>query len=116
MKTMGIALSLIVASMAGSAYAKDFPYHKHATLKVGQSIILKGVRGNCEDTTAPTWARIRGRLPKSKTGKFSDGGAGTVRSDSCGKRVVARGVRFTATTKGRENLVIYNDGSRITVK
>ena len=98
------------------AFSGDFPFRQNVTLKVGQSTILKGVRPrNCDDR-APTWGEVRNRLPRPKTGKYSDGGAGTVISDSCGKRVKARGIKFTATKQGTESLNILNDRVNITVK
>lgn len=111
--------AIAVAGLAvpfAAAHAKDIQYRQYVTLAVGQSTILKGVRTRCDGATAPSWAEIRGRLPKSKTGRFSDGGAGTVDSKSCKGRVPARAVKFTATKQGRETLVIFNDGTRVTVK
>ena len=98
------------------ALSAEFPFRQNVTLKVGQSTILKGVRPrNCDDR-APNWGEVRNRLPRSKTGKYSDGGAGTVASDSCGKQVNARGIKFTATKPGTESLNILNDRVNITVK
>lgn len=113
---LAFATATFLAIGCASADAKDIGYRKYVTLKVGQSAVLKGVRSGCEEKVAPTWNRIRSRLPKSRTGAFSDGGAGTVRSKSCKGRVPARAVRFTAKTPGTETLVIYNDGVRVTVK
>ncbi|AXS41130.1 hypothetical protein D1F64_15270 [Breoghania sp. L-A4] len=87
------------------------------TLKVGESIVLKGVRNADCDNTVPSWDHVRRGLPRSKLGVFSDGGAGTVQSKSCGnKRVGARGVRFKARKTGTEQLSIFSDGVRVTVK
>jgi|GEM_PF-1598311 len=95
--------------------ATDFKYRKSVTLNVGQSIILKGVRShNCGDK-APSWSRVRSRLPKTKLGKFSNGGDGFTDSGSCGGRVGARGILFTAKKPGKEQLTIYKDKVRITV-
>lgn len=116
---LALAGSLTLAAVA--AQAKDFRYHRQVTLKVGQSVVLKGVRhANC-GTEAPSWSSIARGLPASKTGSFSDGGAGTVESEFCKKTfkikaVGARGVRFTAKQRGQERLTIFKDPVSITVR
>jgi len=111
----GFAAAMIFAFTL-PADAKDFPYRRNVTLSVGGSTVLKGVRsGDCSDS-APSWSRVSRGLPKSKLGSFSDGGEGTVKSNSCGQRVGARGVRFTAKTKGTERFVIFDDTISVTVK
>ncbi len=98
------------------AYADNIPYKRSVTLKVGQSIVLKGVRSrDCGDIAEP-WTPIKARLPNSILGVFSNGGEGTVKSRSCRKRVAARGIKFTAKKPGKERLLIFNDPVRITVK
>jgi len=112
--TISAAVSAI---MTVSAAAAEFPYRRNVTLSVGQSVVLKGVRGaDCSKTAAPSWGKIKGRLPKATLGTFSDGGAGTTKSNSCGGVVAARGVKFTAKTKGKEKFVVYDDAISVTVK
>lgn len=107
---------IISALLVVQSHAGDIAYKPTVTLKVGQSVILKGVRSaDCGDM-APSWGHIKGRLPKSKLGSFSDGGTGTVKSGKCGDRVGARGVKFKAIKSGQEQLTIYQDKVRITVK
>lgn len=109
--------AVMAAVLAAPAAAADFPYRRNVTLTVGQAVVLKGVRGgDCSPTDAPSWGKIKGKLPKAKLGTFSDGGAGTVQSNSCGKRVAARGVKFTAKAKGSEQFVVYDDEIKVTVK
>lgn len=112
------ALSFVLAIAVGAetALAAEFIYRESVTLRVGQSVILKGVRGRGCDGSAPSWGRISGSMPRSKLGTFSDGGRGTVDSDSCGEVVPARGVKFTAKKTGKETLTIYKDRVTITVK
>ena len=104
----------VLAILNATAWAGDIPYRSEVELKVGQSAILKGVRGQCNDKRAPRFSSLN-RLPKPKTGRLSDGGRGTVESDSCGKTVPARAIKFTATKKGSERLTIYKDRIKITV-
>ncbi|PCI05472.1 MAG: hypothetical protein COB78_02395 [Hyphomicrobiales bacterium] len=116
---MRIFLFLVAVSLSftiGEARAENFKYYTKVTLVVGDSIILKGVRGRKCGKKAPGWGWIWKKLPKSKTGSFSNGGKGTVLSNSCGGTVGARGVKFTAKKAGRERLKIYGDTVHIIVK
>lgn len=97
------------------AQATDFKYRRAVTLQIGQSIILKGVRSHDCSDRAPSWGHVRSGLPKTKLGKFSNGGKGYTDSNSCGGRVAARGIRFTAKKSGKETLTIFKDSVRITV-
>ena len=114
LSSIGFILGTIILSSNSSA--ADFKYKRSVTLKIGQSVILKGVRSRDCGDKAEEWGPIKNRLPKSKLGKFSDGGAGTVSSNSCGGKVGGRGIRFTADKVGKERLVIFSDAVRITVK
>ncbi|MBX3579110.1 MAG: hypothetical protein KF723_18070 [Rhizobiaceae bacterium] len=113
-----LASAFISASFllfAGPAQAADIPFNPNVKLKVGKSIILKGVRGDC-GKPGPTWAQLAPKLPKSKTGSFSDGGTGMTPSGKCKGKTPARAVRFTAKTKGEERFTIYQDGFSIKVE
>lgn len=111
-----LSLAISAATLALPAHAAEFHTRKSVTLKVGQSTVLKGVRGGCKDKEAPSWKKIAGKLPKSKTGSFSDAGAGTTHSKSCNGEVQARGVRYTAKSRGTETLTIYKDKVKIEIK
>lgn len=116
----GIIVSSFAAVFAlvlftDGALAQNIPYRPNVTLQVGESIILKGVRGN-DCGAAPMWNHIAGRMPRSKLGRLSDGGRGVTDSGSCGKRVPARAVKFTAQRAGSERIVVFDDPISITVK
>lgn len=115
-----LAAAAVLASaalfVAGAAKAEQFGYKRDVSMKVGQTVVLKGVRADCAAKAPLTWAKIRGNLPKSKLGTFSDGGVGTTRSNACKGVVPARGVRFTATTAGREAFNVYNDPIVLSVR
>lgn len=93
----------------------DFSYRPSIAVTPGKTLTIKGVRGKSCGDPAPAWEDIVANLPVSTTGAFSDGGIGTVRSRACGKAVPARGVMFTATTKGREKFTVFRDHVAITV-
>lgn len=112
-KLLMLGLIAFMTQVSGSL-AGDIPYKQEVTLKIGQSAILKGVRGDCDSTRAPRYSDLT-RLPKPKIGKLSNGGAGTVESDSCGGTVPARAIKFTANKAGTERITIYKDRIKITV-
>jgi hypothetical protein len=114
---------LAVASVVGMLFAfpavslaKDMPYRSSVTVKVGQTVLLKGIRHKDCGKPARAFSYYKPQLPKSSLGTFSDGGVGTTRSDRCGGVVPARGVRFTAKKPGKERLRVMGDPITITVK
>lgn len=98
------------------SHAKDMPYKRTVTLKVGQSALVKGVRHRDCGAPARAFSHYRPQLPKSSLGTFSDGGVGTTQSDRCGKRVPARGVIFNAKKAGKETLNVMGDPITVTVR
>lgn len=114
LRTFALAFLLLPVGGAG-AYAAEIPYKPHVSLTVGKTAVLKGVRGQC-GKAPPSWAQIKGSLPATTLGTFSDGGVGTVRSSRCGGITPARAVRFTATKAGRQNFTIFDDAFAVTVK
>jgi len=115
MQTLLIACVFSVVNIL-PGQAQEIHYKPEVSLKVGQSVIVKGVRGNDCGNKAPSWNHIKSKLPRSKTGKFSNGGTGTVESNKCGKSVGARAVKFKAMSAGGETLKIYGDTVKFTVQ
>lgn len=109
------AMVIALTFSAFGSFAAEIPFNKKVKLKVGQSIVLKGVRNNCDAKRAPSFASLR-KLPKLKTGVLTDGGAGTTISTSCGGSVPARAIKFKATKSGKERARIYGDTIKITVE
>lgn len=111
-----LALSgLIFAVSCGGVSAEGIPYRRNVTLKVGETVVLKGVRGDC-GAPPPSWSQLSSSLPPTALGRFSDGGPGEVSSKSCKGTTPARAVRFTATQKGSETLLIFEDKVSVTVQ
>tara|TARA_R110000751_G_scaffold288076_4_gene393328 strand:+ start:186188 stop:186529 length:342 start_codon:yes stop_codon:yes gene_type:complete len=106
----------VACLVATTAWAGQIPYHPKATLKVGQTVILKGVRTKCDGKRAPGFFSLRSKFPKVKIGVFKDGGKGTVNSKSCNKEVPARAIVFKATKKGKASFQLYGDKFVVTVK
>jgi hypothetical protein len=98
--------------VASTASAERFRYRHSFVLSVGQSKVVYAVRHrDCKNT--PSFARVRGRLPKTRLGRYSDGGAMTGKSRSCGKVVPVRGIRFRAARRGTETLTFF--GYKVTL-
>jgi len=83
-------------------------YVRNVSVKVGESAIIHGARGN-ECGPAPSWESAKLLLPELVTGTLTDGGVGTRVSRQCGGRVPARAILFTATTAGTEQISLYGD-------
>lgn len=113
---MRLVLMFVAILVATAASAEQIPYNPRITMKVGQTVTLKGVRTHCDGRRAPGYFFIKGRFPKVAIGEFKDGGSGTVDSRSCKKEVPARAVLFKATEKGRAKFELYKDRFDITVK
>ncbi len=115
LRVLTIPVMSVLLVSAVPVLAKDFPYRQTVSLKVGQSVILKGVRNQCSKDKAPSWGSLT-KMPKLKTGVLTDGGTGTMISKTCNGRVAARAIKFKATKPGSEKVNIYKDAFRITVK
>ena len=91
------------------------------SLSVGQSVLIYALRAMECGGAAPSYDEIGGRLPRSTTGAFSDGGTVQRKSDSCrtGNRqdwIHARGITFTATKPGSEILRFERDPISVSVR
>lgn len=109
-------LGVVLAGGAGSfgAVAQEIPYRKTITLKVGETAVIHGARGEC-GKPAPEWSQVIRKLPPVALGSFSDGGLGERKSRSCGGPTPARAIRFTATKAGAEQILVEQDPITITV-
>ena len=113
---IGVFSFLVILVPIVAGHAASVSLKPNVSLNVGQSMIVTGVRNRECGGGAPSWSNIKSRLPRSKTGKFSNGGTGTLDSDSCGETVAVRAVRFTATKAGTEKVKVFGDRISITVK
>jgi hypothetical protein len=100
-------LIFILASGVGFGFSSGFFQSVAA--------IIHGARSKCGHQPAP-WEKILTRLPKLKTGTFSDGGMGSRYSRSCNGLTPARAVKFTATQKGHEEFSLFGDRTTIDVE
>jgi hypothetical protein len=108
-----VAPAVAAGLMTSSAFAQNIPFSPNVSVRVGQSVVLKGVRSECGQP-AMAFKQLN-RIPKSSLGRLSDGGVGTTQSRACGGSTPARAIRFTAQKAGSEQLTIYDDVINITV-
>lgn len=103
------ALCLALGSTALQAQS-SIDYVKRLTLKVGESAVVYGYRGECGK--APVASDVE--LPALATGTLTLGNPGFSDSNRCGGLTPAVEIVFTATTPGRESFELRGD--KITVK
>jgi hypothetical protein len=114
MKLTLLAAFAAIIACTSPASAQAIPSNLSPTLKVGQTVVLKGVRSKtCGQTPPPFEAS---EVPSSSLGRFSAGRVGTMNSRSCNGSTPAREVRFTATKTGSETLSVFGDSVTITVR
>jgi hypothetical protein len=103
--------ALTVFCSSPPAIAQNIPTNLNPTVRVGQTVIIKGVRGSeCGQA-----AGAINNMPRSTLGTFSSGSAGTVVSRSCNGLTPARELRFTAKKPGTETITALGDSVTITV-
>ncbi|AZL57804.1 hypothetical protein EI545_02475 [Tabrizicola piscis] len=106
---VGFALSAMpIAALADT----EIDYRERVTLKVGQSVVVYGFRGDCGKL--PTSDQID--LPVLKTGKLSVGKPGKRVSKRCNGMTPAVQIIFTAETEGREKFELQGDDISVRVR
>ena len=110
--SLAAAVLALLSSQSPTA-AQSIPYNASPTVRVGQTVTLKGVRGECGQQPSP-FNRLT-QLPRPNHGRLSAGKVGTVNSNSCGGPTPALEIRYTGTSPGTERFTIYNDAFTVTV-
>lgn len=112
-KLLPILLGMAFALTALPAIAQStIDYVERVNLKVGQSAIIYGYRGDCGKK--PTASQVA--LPATNTGTLSLGKIGVTNSNRCGGRTPAFEIIFTATKPGRESFELNGDKISVRVK
>ena len=107
---VGFALSAMpLAAQADT----EIDYRERVTLKVGQSVVVYGFRGDCGEL--PTSDQID--LPVLKTGKLSVGKPGKRGLQALQRdELPAVQIIFTAETEGREKFELQGDDISVRVQ
>lgn len=112
---IALPLAGLAFGPASTAEAAHFKFNKSVTMKVGQRVVLKGVRNRRCGGRTPRWSTTVTRLPATRLGTYYNAGAGTAYSERCGATVPARGIGFTATRAGETTVKIFGDEIKIKV-
>ena len=110
------ALTLATLFLATPTFADSnnkIPFHKTVELKVGQSMVVHGYRGECGKRPANVDPN---RTRDTKLGTLSNGKWGVTKSRSCGGWTPAVEIIFTARKKGRETIKVAGDAIKVRVK
>jgi hypothetical protein len=109
--SLGAVTALTVLFSSMPAFAQNIPTNLSPTVRVGQTVVVKGVRSReCGQAAGPI-----NNTPRSTLGTFSSGAIGTVNSRSCGGPTPARELRFTARKPGTETISAQGDTVTLTV-
>jgi hypothetical protein len=101
-----------LTQIAGPASAQtDIKYLESLSLKVGQSAVIYGYRGDCGQLPA----RNAVALPPLATGTLTVGKQGIKDSGRCGLTPAVE-IIFTATAPGRESFEVQGDKITVRVK
>lgn len=108
-----IAASLTLGGVFGVAAEEGgkIPFVEKLTIKVGQSAVIHGIRGDCGQL--PPASKLKPK--KLKTGTLTYGKTGIRNSRSCGGPTPAVEVIFTATKPGKERFKVEGDSMQVIV-
>lgn len=108
-----LLLGILAASPANADENNKIPTLKKVELKVGQSKIVNGFRGECGERPKGV---DTGRTRDTKLGTLSIGKWGMKKSGRCKGWTPAVEVIFKASKAGRETIDVNGDKIRVTVK
>lgn len=111
MRKYSVLAGLLVAGCITAGNAD-----KTVELTVGETRHITAYRGNACNAPAPSFAEIKGRLPKSSIVRYSDGGLSSRVSNDCKKRVPTRAVNGTGIAAGTEGHRYQSGSVAIVVK
>ncbi|WP_299626723.1 hypothetical protein [uncultured Tateyamaria sp.] len=104
---------LCLGSTAWANPNNQIPFHRSVDMKVGQSMVVNGFRGECG-------ARPRNvdpnRTRDTKLGVLSNGKWGVTKSRTCGGWTPAVEIIFTARKKGRETITVAGERIKVRVR
>ncbi len=110
------SLILVCLMLGSTAYAdpnNKIPTQRSIELKIGQSVVVNGYRGDCGKR--PTNVD-RNRTRSTKLGILSNGKWGVTKSRTCGGWTPAVEVIFTAKKSGRETIEVAGTKIKIAVR
>lgn len=106
-------ICLMLGSVAHADPNNKIPTHGSIELKIGQSVVVNGYRGECGKR--PTNVDLN-RTRSTKFGILSNGKWGVTKSRTCGGWTPAVEVIFTAKKKGRETIEVAGTKIKVAVR
>ncbi len=113
MLRVALCLTLLAAPALAADADNQIPLHRNIELKVGQSMIVHGFRGECGKR--PTNVDPN-RTRATKLGILRNGNWGVTRSRTCGGWTPAVEVIFEARKPGRETITVAGEEIRVRVR
>lgn len=107
------SVCLMLGSVAYADPNNKIPTHRSVELKIGQSVVVNGYRGECG--IRPTNVDPN-RTRSTKLGILSNGKWGVAKSRTCGGWTPAVEVIFTAKKKGRETIEVAGTKIKVAVR
>ena len=108
-----LCLIALLASPALADPNNKIPLHRNIEMKIGQSLIVNGFRGECGKR--PEGVNFK-RTRDTELGVLSIGKWGVKNSGRCGGWTPAVEVIFTAKRAGSETIEVNGDAIKIRVK
>lgn len=122
MRILASTLSLVTIFMLSASFVfgdevNHIPFKEKITVKVGESIVIHGLRGECGKLPEPSEiTAMEARYVDVKVGKIIAGKDGVRGSRSCGGLTPVVEAVFVAQKKGRVKLRLFGDEISIRVK
>ncbi|CAN0606776.1 unnamed protein product [Ectocarpus sp. 12 AP-2014] len=104
---------LLIGSSAFADSNNKIPLNREVNLKVGQSIIVHGYRGDCGERPKNVDPK---RTRKTKLGVLSNGKWGVTKSTACGGWTPAVEVIYKARKKGSEIIEVRGTKIKVSVR
>lgn|GEM_PF-1131861 len=106
------AAMLLFAASAVAQGQNVVPYRENVQLKVGQAMVVHGLRGDCGQLPA----KSKMKPVQFQTGHVQYGKQGVRRSKSCGGMTPVYEAIFVAERPGKERIELFGDPISITVR
>ena len=108
---------LTSTSLTFADNSNKVPYRDKVTVKVGQSVVVHGLRGKCGALpTKSDVSKMQKQYGNVQVGKIVAGKQGVRNSKSCGGATPVIEAVFVAQSKGRVAFELFGDPISITVK
>ncbi|WP_298844682.1 hypothetical protein [uncultured Roseobacter sp.] len=107
------AVFVLFGTVALADSDNRIPFHKSVDMKVGESMIVHGYRGECGKRPANV---DKNRTRDTKLGVLSNGRWGVTKSRTCGGWTPAVEIVFTARKKGRETIKVAGESISVRVR